>query len=248
VASGRRRLDAELVRRNLAESRTAAQAMIEARTVLVAGTLADKPARQVAPGDSIEVLGPPPKYVSRGGLKLEAALDAFEIDVAGRTALDAGASTGGFTDCLLQRDVASVTAVDVGYGQLHERVRTHPKVTAFDRTNIRSATVATVGGPFELVVADLSFISITTVIDALIGLTARSGDHVVLVKPQFEAGREEVAKGRGIIRDPAVWRRTVAAVTDAYESRGWEIGGEIESPIHGADGNTEFLVWAKWMR
>ncbi len=208
--------------------------------MLVAGAPARKPARLVAAAEPIELLGPPPRFVSRGGEKLDAALETFGVDVAGRRALDAGASTGGFSDCLLQRGAASVTAVDVGYGQIHERLRADPRVRVLERTNVRHF-VADVA--FDLVVADLSFISLVTVAPALLGENAAPGaDVVVLVKPQFEAGRAEVSRGRGVVRDPAVWRRVLARVRVALEGREAAMMGAMVSPLTGADGNVEFLV------
>src|SRR5437773_2018660 len=164
----RRRLDLELVRRGLSESRARAQEAIEAGHVLVSGTRADRPGRLVSPDEPVHVEGPPARFVSRGGEKLAAALDRFGVDVAGRRALDAGASTGGFTDCLLQRGAASVVAVDVGTGQLHPRIRADSRVTVRERLNVRALTPADTGGPVDVVVADLSFISLRTVIDALL--------------------------------------------------------------------------------
>jgi 23S rRNA (cytidine1920-2'-O)/16S rRNA (cytidine1409-2'-O)-methyltransferase len=183
--------------------------------------------------------------VSRGGEKLDAALDTFAVPVAGRHALDAGASTGGFTDCLRQRDAASVVAVDVGYGQLHERLRADDRVTVLERTNVRDLTPEAVGGPRELIVADLSFISLGTVAPALLGVAAPGADLVVLVKPQFEAGRAEASKGRGVIRDPEVWRRALAEVHAALTAQGAAIMGVMVSPLTGADGNVEFLLHAR---
>lgn len=236
----RRRLDVELVRRGLVPSREAASAAVTEGRVLVAGTPAHKPARLVAAAEPVELLGPPPRFVSRGGDKLDAALEAFAVDVAGRRALDAGASTGGFTDCLLQRGAASVTAVDVGYGQIHERLRADPRVRVLERTNVRHF-VADVA--FDLVVADLSFISLVTVAPALLGPNAAPGaDVVVLVKPQFEAGRAEVSKGRGVVRDPAVWRQALESVRVAAERRGAAMMGAMVSPLTGAGGNVEFLA------
>jgi 23S rRNA (cytidine1920-2'-O)/16S rRNA (cytidine1409-2'-O)-methyltransferase len=208
--------------------------------VLVGGALADKPARLVDPGDPIELVGPPPRFVGRGGAKLDAALDHFAVDVEGRRALDAGSSTGGFTDCLLQRGAREVVAVDVGYGQIHERLRADPRVVVHERTNLRA--FADPEG-FEVVVADLSFISLRTVAPTLAGDLARPGaEIVVLVKPQFEAGREEAARGRGVIRDPAVWERALDGVRGAMAEAGAAMMGAMVSPLKGADGNVEFLV------
>jgi 23S rRNA (cytidine1920-2'-O)/16S rRNA (cytidine1409-2'-O)-methyltransferase len=248
MAGGRRRLDAELVRRGLAPSRERAQADIAAGLVLVGGAPAEKPARLVGAGDPIVVTGPARRFVSRGGDKLEHALSTFELDVRARRCLDAGASTGGFTDCLLQRGAAEVVAVDVGYGQLHERIRADERVDVRERVNVRSLDAAAIGGPVDVVVADLSFISLRTVADALLACAAPGADLVVLVKPQFEAGRAEAAKGKGVIRDPAVRERVLAEVGGAFRDRGAAIMGTVESPITGADGNVELLLHVRAAR
>jgi 23S rRNA (cytidine1920-2'-O)/16S rRNA (cytidine1409-2'-O)-methyltransferase len=242
--SGRRRLDLELVRRGLATSREQAQAAVAAGLVLVGGAVAERPSRLVNPGDPVTISGPRPRFVSRGGQKLDAALDSFAVDVTGRRALDAGASTGGFTDCLLQRGAAMVVAVDVGRGQLHERLTTDPRVDSRERTNIRHLTLEQVGGrPFDLLVADLSFISLRTVAPVLVGpLSAAGADVVVLIKPQFEAGRQAASAGRGVIRDPAVWSATLLRVIGAMNDQGAAMMGLMGSPLTGADGNVEFLA------
>jgi 23S rRNA (cytidine1920-2'-O)/16S rRNA (cytidine1409-2'-O)-methyltransferase len=183
--------------------------------------------------------------VSRGGEKLDAALERFAVPVEGRRALDAGASTGGFTDCLLQRGAAEVTSVDVGYGQLHERLRSDTRVRSVERTNIRHVVPADVGGPFPLVVADLSFISLRTVLPAMVGLAEAGADLVLLVKPQFEAGRAEAARGRGVVSDPVVWRRVLGEVRDALAAQPAAMMDAMVSPLQGADGNVEFLVHAR---
>lgn len=209
--------------------------------MLVGGAPATKASRQVAAAEPIVILGPPPRFVSRGGLKLDAALERFPVSTEGRHALDAGASTGGFTDCLLQRGAATVASVDVGHGHLHERLRRDPRVSVFERTHIRDF----VGGPYDLVVADLSFISLRTVAEALFGRLPRpNADVVVLVKPQFEAGRVEASKGRGVIRDPLVWRRALEGVRTALEGEGAAMMGVMVSPLTGAEGNVEFLAHA----
>ena len=242
----RRRLDAELVRRGLAQSREQARTLVGEGVVLVAGAPADKPDRLVAEADPVVVTGPPARFVSRGGEKLDAALDRFVIDVHGRSALDAGASTGGFTDCLLQRGAAHVVAVDVGYGQLHPRLRADPRVTVLERTNVRALDVVAVGGPFDIVVADLSFISLTTVAPVLAGELARpDGALVVLVKPQFEAGRAEARRGRGVIRDPAVRREALGRAASALAEAGASIMGAMASPLLGPAGNVEFLLYGR---
>ena len=240
----RRRLDAELVRRELTTSRTEAQALIAANRVLVNGSVADKPSRQVAPGDAVVIDGPPPRFVGRGARKLDHALDVFGIDVQGCRALDAGASTGGFTDCLLQRGASHVVALDVGHGQLHERLRADPRVTNLERTNIRHVDVDLIGGPVDLVVGDLSFISLQLVIPRLTALCQPGSPMVLLVKPQFEAGRQEVDRGRGIITDPEIHERVRAEVDAALVAAGCSVLGWTDSPITGADGNREFLVHA----
>lgn len=231
------------MRRGLAGSRTQAQELIATGRVLVGGAVADKAARLVGPAEAVVVTGPPPRFASRGGEKLDAALDRFGVDAAGVVALDAGASTGGFTDCLLQRGAARVVAVDVGRGQLHERLRADPRVTSLERTNIRTARAADLpGAPYRLAVADLSFISLATVAPALAGLISGGGTVVALVKPQFEAGRREVSAGRGVIRDPRTWRRVLDDVAAAWSSQGATMMGAMASPLLGADGNAEFLV------
>lgn len=243
--SARRRLDAELVRRHLVASRTEAQQLIEANRITVNGAIADKAARQVAPGDQLVIVGPPQKYVGRGAYKLERALDAFEIDVAGLRALDAGASTGGFTDCLLQRGASTVVAIDVGHGQLHERLRADTRVDNRERTNARHIDAESVGGLVDIVVGDLSFISLRLVIVPLASVCKPGAPMVLLVKPQFEAGRVEVSRGRGVISDPEVWDRVRTEVDDAFVAAGCEVIGWTDSPITGADGNHEFLVHAR---
>jgi 23S rRNA (cytidine1920-2'-O)/16S rRNA (cytidine1409-2'-O)-methyltransferase len=188
------------------------------------------------------VVGPGPRFVGRGGEKLDAAFERFAVPVAGRRALDAGASSGGFTDCLLQRGADEVVAVDVGYGQLHERLRADPRVDVRERTNVRSLDREALGGPVDLVVADLSFISLRTVLPVLVPLVEPGGDLVVLVKPQFEAGRPEAARGSGVIREPEVWRRVLEEVATAAAESGADRMDEMESPLTGADGTVEFLL------
>lgn len=242
--SRRRRLDADLVRRQLVSSRTEAQEMIDHGRVLVNGAVADKSSRLVDPGDAVVISGPPPRFVSRGGEKLAAALTAFALDVTGRRVLDAGASTGGFTDCLLQAGAAHVVALDVGHGQLHPRIRSDERVTVIERFNVRDVTSDSIGGPVDMVVADLSFISLTLVARALVGVGREGAPVVVLVKPQFEAGRRDVARGRGVIADPEVQQRAVDDVTRAFVEAGATVTGVIESPLRGAEGNKEFLLCA----
>jgi 23S rRNA (cytidine1920-2'-O)/16S rRNA (cytidine1409-2'-O)-methyltransferase len=213
--------------------------------VTVDGAPALKAARQVAPQEAVVVHGDGPRFVGRGGEKLAAALERFAVPVDGLRALDAGASTGGFTDCLLQYGARCVVAVDVGYGQLHERLRADPRVESVERTNVRDLAPGDLGPPFDLVVADLSFISLRAVLVPLLGLAAADAHVVLLVKPQFEAGRDEAARGRGVIRDPAVWRRVLDEVVTALQATGAAIMGVMVSPLTGADGNVEFLVHAR---
>lgn len=225
-------------------SRTEAQHLIAANRVLVNGSVADKASRQVAPGDAVLIDGPPARYVGRGAEKLEHALATFAIDVSGRRAIDVGASTGGFTDVLLQRGAAHVVALDVGHGQLHERLRADSRVTNLERCNVRHADVEVIGGAVDVVVGDLSFISLRLVISTLVELCQPGSPMVLLVKPQFEAGRREVDRGRGVITDPAVHDRVRAEVADALGAAGCTVEGWTTSPITGADGNVEFLVHA----
>lgn len=249
MPSTRRRLDAELVRRGMVETRQQAHRCIADGQVLVSGTVADKAGRLVAPGEPLEVVAHPP-FVSRAGVKLDAALDHFGVEVAGRSAVDVGASTGGFTDCLLQRGAASVVALDVGRGQLHERLRGDARVTVVERCNVRHLAPGEgdadrerlVGPPAPLVVVDVSFISLVVVADAVVGLLAGGGDLLVLVKPQFEAGRQVVSQGAGVVRDPDVWRQVLTTVLGAYADRGLQVAGVVESPIQGGHGNVEFLA------
>jgi 23S rRNA (cytidine1920-2'-O)/16S rRNA (cytidine1409-2'-O)-methyltransferase len=241
----RRRLDSELVRRGLCDSRERARADIEAGRVTVGGAPATKPARLVAPDEPILVRAGGPRFVSRGGEKLAAALDGFEIDVEGARVLDVGASTGGFTDCLLQRGARHVTALDVGHGQLDRGLRDDPRVRSLERTNVRHVRPDQLGEPFDVVVADVSFISLRKVVPVLIELGAPAATMVVLVKPQFEADRREASRGRGVIRDPAVWRRAVEDVITALRAEGAAIMGCMVSPLLGAEGNVEFLLAAR---
>ena len=237
-----RRLDVEMVRRRLVGSRSAAARAIRERRVIVAGIPLPKPATLVSKGTSVRWASPPPRYVSRGGLKLEAALEGFDIDVAGLDAIDVGASTGGFTHCLLKHGVDRVVAVDVGYGQLHEYIRDDPRVTVVERTNIRHADPDLLGAPFGLVVADVSFISLLTIAPALVGLGNAGSHYILLVKPQFEAGPGSVDR-RGVLRDRTLWKRTVAATVTGLSAAGLGAIGLIRSPVDGANGNREVLGW-----
>jgi 23S rRNA (cytidine1920-2'-O)/16S rRNA (cytidine1409-2'-O)-methyltransferase len=229
----KKRIDALLVERGLAESRTQAQALVLAG--LVPGF--DKPGQQVDVNADLRVESLPP-FVSRGGVKLRNAIDAFGIDVAGRDCADVGASTGGFTDCLLQAGAARVVAIDVGYGQLHPRLRSDPRVTVLERTNARTITRL----PFapDLVVCDVSFISVTTALPPVLALSQRGWEAVVLVKPQFEAGRSEV--GKGVVRDPEVQRKVLGSVIESARTWGGEAVGVVDSGLPGPKGNREFFV------
>jgi len=225
----------------MAKSRAEAAALVEAGSVRVGGVPTPKITTLVDPGTPVELIGPKPRYVSRGGLKLEAALAQFGVDPSGRRCIDLGASTGGFTDCLLQHGAASVVAVDVGYGQLDDRLAARPEVTVVDRTNVRHADPVSLGAPFELVVGDLSFISLCTVAGVLAQLVGAGGDGVLLVKPQFEVGRSQVGRG-GIVRDEDARRRALDHVVSCLASSGLGTVATSVSPITGAKGNVEFFV------
>jgi 23S rRNA (cytidine1920-2'-O)/16S rRNA (cytidine1409-2'-O)-methyltransferase len=240
----RRRLDAELVRRGLAESEEEAHEAIRNGHVTVRGAPATKITTLVAGDEALAVLGPKSPFVSRGGQKLAAALDAFAIDPAGRDCLDAGASTGGFTDCLLQRGARHVVAVDVGTAQLAWELRTDPRVTVLEKTDVRTLGRQSLPYRHSLVTADLSFISLRSAVEPLIQAADPVADLVLLIKPQFEAGREHVEAG-GVVRDPAVWRRAIEEVATAAERGGAVRAGVIASPIRGPAGNAEFLLHAR---
>jgi 23S rRNA (cytidine1920-2'-O)/16S rRNA (cytidine1409-2'-O)-methyltransferase len=249
VPPRRLRLDAELVRRGLARSREHAGELIAARRVKVSGVVATKPATGVTTDVAILVAEDPddPGYVSRGGHKLAGALDAFVplgLRVAGRRCLDAGASTGGFTDVLLRHGAAEVVAVDVGYGQLAWRLRQDERVRVHDRVNIRDLTLDRIGGPVQLVVGDLSFISLRLVLDPLLAVTSPDGDLALMVKPQFEVGKDRVGKG-GVVRDPGLRAEAVASVAETAAQRGWGARAVTTSPLPGPSGNVEFFLWLR---
>jgi 23S rRNA (cytidine1920-2'-O)/16S rRNA (cytidine1409-2'-O)-methyltransferase len=235
-------VDHILVERGLVESREKAQALILAGEVMVDGQKIDKAGRSVSADCHVELLARLP-YVGRGGFKLAAALDHWGIAVAGRTCLDVGASTGGFTDCLLQRGAAQVWAIDVGRGQLDWKLRTDTRVVLREGVNARFLSPSDFERPFDLAVCDASFISATLLIPAIVPLLAAGGELVILVKPQFEAGRREVGKG-GIVRDPAVHQAACDRVRGCVEELGFA-AGVLESPILGAEGNREFLLYAR---
>lgn len=244
----RRRLDVELTRRKLAESREAARRLVEAGHVRVDGQPADKPARMVLDSAAIVVRQLDDDYVSRGAHKLAGALSAFEPlglrSPAGRRCLDAGASTGGFTDVLLRRGAAGVVAVDVGYGQLAWRLRSDERVTVLERCNVRHLTPADLPFRLDLVVADLSFISLRIVLPALCSVVTPDGDLVLMVKPQFEVGRQALGKG-GVVRDPAQHVAAVRGVVAAAAELGWGLRAVARSPLPGPAGNVEFFVWLR---
>jgi len=242
----RSRLDAELVRRGLARSREHAVSLIAEGRVAVSGRAATKPATGVEPGTPVVVRTDPdePSWVSRGAHKLLGALDALPVAVEGRRALDAGASTGGFTEVLLSRGVAEVVAVDVGYGELAWSLRTDDRVRVVERTNVRTLTPEAIDGPVDLVVADLSFISLRLVLPALIGCANDDADQLLMVKPQFEVGRERLGAG-GVVRDPEHRVQAVLDVARAAADLGWGTAGIVASPLPGPAGNVEFFVWLR---
>lgn len=238
------------MRRKLCETTDDAHAAVEAGDVLVAGAPALNPARLVDASEPIRLMASPP-FVSRGGEKLHAALERFAVEVRGRRAVDVGASTGGFTDCLLQHGVSSVVALDVGHGHFHERLRADGRVTVLERRNVRDLAPGrctpeererVVGPPAELLTADLSFISLRSVRDALLGLVIPQADLVLLIKPQFEAERAEAARSGGVITDPVVWQRTASEVLCAFAAAGAGIMDVMVSPRRGAHGNLELVA------
>lgn len=235
------RLDVEIVSRGLLASREQARAAVLAGRVTVDGQVVTKAGAPVRPESAITVAGGP-RFVSRGGVKLCGALDSFGIDPAGVHALDVGASTGGFTDCLLQRGAISVTAVDVGYGQLAWSLRNDPRVRVLERTNIRTAAREILGGPFEMVVIDVSFVGLSKVLPSVLPLVIPGGNVVALVKPQFEAGKGRVGK-KGVVRDPATHVDVLEGIVAAITAEGWTIRGLTWSPITGPEGNIEFWAW-----
>jgi 23S rRNA (cytidine1920-2'-O)/16S rRNA (cytidine1409-2'-O)-methyltransferase len=251
VSTRRVRVDVALVQRGLVDSADAARVLIDEGVVLANGSVVLTHSRQVAPSDEL-LVKVVDQFVSRGGIKLDAALTAFNIDVSDQRALDAGSSTGGFTDCLLQRGVAEVVAIDVGKSQMHERVATNHRVVVIDAFNVRQLEddvldlPASLRNEFDLVVADLSFISLKSVSRALTARLSQSGSLVVLVKPQFEATKLEVDKSQGVIADQAIRDRVIGEVNESFADQGWAVHGCIESPIHGAEGNVEYLVWYRF--
>jgi len=242
--AGKLRIDRLLVDRGFVESRERGQALILAGQVLVNGQKQDKAGALVPEDAEIRILGEVLPYVSRGGLKLAKALDEFHVDVTGAIALDVGASTGGFTDCLLQHGAAKVYAVDVGYGQMAWKIRQDPRVVTIERVNIRAIEPSLLPEPFDIIVIDVSFISLEKVVPSLMNFLKPGASMIALIKPQFEVGREQVGKG-GIVRDEAARQAAVDRVTEHFRGLGLEVKGVIPSPITGQDGNVEFLIYAE---
>jgi len=239
------RADQLLVSKGLAPSRAQAQALILAGKVYVGEARVEKAGAMLAEEADVTVRGEPHPYVSRGGVKLAGALDAFAIDPKGRRCLDLGASTGGFTDCLLQRGAATVVAVDVGYGQLAHKLRVDPRVVVLERTNARNLEPDMIGGAAELVVVDASFISLSKLTEAIARCLAPKGELVALVKPQFEVGREEASRGKGVIRDQAVREAAIAGALDDLRAHGFEVLATADCVIEGPKGNLEAFVHAR---
>jgi 23S rRNA (cytidine1920-2'-O)/16S rRNA (cytidine1409-2'-O)-methyltransferase len=239
------RLDQLLVSRGLAPSRARAQAVILAGNVFVGGARVDKAGSLISGDAEVDVRGADHPYVSRGGVKLAGALDAFALDVRGLRCLDLGASTGGFTDCLLQRGASAVVAVDVGYGQLAHKLRVDPRVVVRERTNARSLDAAAIGGPADLTVVDASFIGLGTLLPAIARATRADGHLVALVKPQFEVGRDAASRGRGVVRDEALRAEAVASVREAAVAAGFHVLAQIDSVLAGPKGNREVFLLAR---
>lgn len=237
------RIDVLLVERGMAESRAKAQAMVLAGQVVVADQRVDKPGQQVPVEADIRLKGEVLPYVSRGGLKLKAAIDRFGLDVRGKVAADIGASTGGFTDCLLQEGAPRVHAIDVGYGQLHEKLRTDPRVRSRERVNARYLTEEDLPEKVGVVVIDVSFISLTQVLPSVLPHLEPGGLLVALVKPQFEVGRDRIGKG-GVVRDAAARQEAIDAVTAFAREQGLNVRGVMDSPVPGPAGNVEALLVA----
>ncbi len=239
------RIDQLLVTRGLAPTRARAQAVILAGEVFVGETRIDKAGTLVRDDVALAVRSASQPFVSRGGVKLAGALDAFAVDVRDRRCLDLGASTGGFTDCLLQRGAARVVAVDVGYGQLASKLRADPRVVVMERTNARTLTAEEVGGPADMTVIDASFIGIGKLMPATARCTRAGGELVALVKPQFEVGRVHASRGKGVVRDDKLRADAVAAAIDAIHTSGFEVLDQRDSLLAGPKGNREVFVWAR---
>lgn len=239
------RIDQLLVTRALAPSRARAQAIVLAGEVFVAGARVDKAGTLVDVDAAVDVRAPDHPYVSRGGVKLDGALDAFALDVAGMRCVDLGASTGGFTDCLLQRGAARVVAVDVGYGQLAHKLRVDPRVVVMERTNARTLDAAAVGGAADLTVVDASFIGVSKLLPAVVRCTRAGGHLVALIKPQFEVGREEASRGKGVVRDESVRSDAIDGALQAIVDAGFAVVARCDSVLPGPKGNREAFVHAR---
>jgi 23S rRNA (cytidine1920-2'-O)/16S rRNA (cytidine1409-2'-O)-methyltransferase len=239
------RIDQLLVARGLAPTRARAQAIVLAGEVFVAGARVDKAGALVAEDAPVEVRGAGHPFVSRGGVKLAGALDEFGLDVRGVRCLDLGASTGGFTDCLLQRGAAQVVAVDVGYGQLAHKLRVDPRVVVMERTNARTLEPGAIGGAVDLTVVDASFIGLAKLMPAVARCTRADGELLALVKPQFEVGREQASRGKGVVRDESVRADAIAAAVEAVQDAGFDILGQRDSVLPGPKGNREAFVRAR---
>lgn len=239
------RVDLRLVTLGLAPTRAKAQALVLAGVVYLGDQRVDKSGTLVDEEAPLTVRGSSNPYVSRGGLKLAGALDTFHVDVRGKRCLDLGASTGGFTDCLLQRGAVRIAAVDVGYGQLAHKLRTDPRVLVLERTNARSLTPEAIEGAADLTVVDASFIGLGKLLDAIALCTREGGELLALVKPQFEVGREVASRGKGVIRDPEARRSAIEGVVSETRSAGFTILGECDSTVPGPKGNVEAFLWAR---
>lgn len=240
----KRRLDAYLVDEGLISGRDLAKSIIMEGKVYVNNQKADKAGMQIGEKDKVEVRGQVQKYVSRGGLKLEKAMAEFPVTLEGKTAMDIGASTGGFTDCMLQNGATKVFAVDVGYGQLAWKLRTDERVVNMERTNIRNVSLEDIGEPLDFASVDVAFISLELVLPVAKALLKEGGEIVALIKPQFEAGREKVGK-KGVVRDPEVHKEVIEKIVNFAQSIGFEVLGLEFSPIKGPEGNIEYLMYAK---
>jgi 23S rRNA (cytidine1920-2'-O)/16S rRNA (cytidine1409-2'-O)-methyltransferase len=245
MATSKQRIDQLLVIRELCETRTRAQALILAGSVFVNGERIDKGGALVAQDAAVSIRAKEHPYVSRGGVKLAGALDAFHLDVAGLSCLDIGASTGGFTDCLLQRGASRVVAVDVGYGQLAHKLRTDPRVVVLERTNARDLTETDVGGAADLTVVDASFIGIAKLAGAIVRCTKLGGNLLALVKPQFEVGRREASRGKGVVRDPAVRAAAIKSAALCLLDAGFDVLDQADSVLPGPKGNCEAFIYAR---
>jgi 23S rRNA (cytidine1920-2'-O)/16S rRNA (cytidine1409-2'-O)-methyltransferase len=245
MATSKQRIDQLLVIRELCETRTRAQALILAGSVFVNGERIDKGGALVAQDAAVSIRGREHPFVSRGGVKLAGALDAFHLDVAGLSCLDIGASTGGFTDCLLQRGASRVVAVDVGYGQLAHKLRTDPRVVVLERTNARDLTETAVGSAADLTVVDASFIGIAKLAGAIVRCTKLGGNLLALVKPQFEVGRREASRGKGVVRDPAVRAAAIESAALCLLDAGFDVLDQADSVLRGPKGNCEAFIYAR---